>query len=228
MAVYSISRLLGRGVFALLGPVRVLHRERTGLPGAFLLASNHISHFDPPLISVAALRKIDWMAMAELFRHRWAAAFFRSIDAIRTDRSQVDRAAVRMALRRLREGRVVGIFPEGGIRAGPGSLLEGAPPRPGAVTLAQLADVPVVPCLVLGTDRLYNPWRWLPFRRTTFWVAFGPALEQHRDVPRLEARARLEHDLAECFQALYREMQETFRLGPDDLPKSPQARMQGK
>lgn len=228
MALYPISRILVRGIFSFLGPVRVLHPERTGLPGPYLLVSNHISHFDPPLIAMVTVRKVDWMAMAELFRHRWAAALLRVAHAIRTDRSRVDREAVRMALRRLREGRVVGIFPEGGIRTGASSLLEGAPIRPGAVTLAQIADVPVVPCLVLGTDRLYNPWRWLPFRRTPFWVAFGPPLEQRHDLSRLAARERLENDLEEGFQALYREMRETFGLGPDDLPKDPEARMSEK
>lgn len=224
---YSISRLLARGVFGLLGSVHVLHGERSARPGAYLLAANHISHFDPPLLSVITLRRIDWMAMADLYRHPWAAAFLRGVDSICTDRTKVDRAAVRTALERLRHRRVVGIFPEGGIRAGATSLLEGASMKPGAVTLAQMADVPVLPCVVLGTDRLYNHRCWMPFRRTRFWVAFGLPLVQRCDVPKAEARAQLEEDLAAAFRDLYVELQREFALSPDDLPHTPQARMKG-
>jgi len=221
---YSASRAIGRGIFGYLGPVRIMHRERSALPGAFLLAANHISHFDPPLISVAALRHIDWMAMAELFGTWWSRAYFRAVDTIRTDRKVTDRAAVRTALQRLRQGRTVGIFPEGGIRAGAISLLEGAPMRPGAAALAQIADVPILPCVVLGTDRLYSTGAWLPLRRGGFWVGFGEPLRPRSELPKAEARASLEADLAGAIRSVYAEMKETFHLQPEDLPHTPQER----
>jgi len=189
-----------------------------------LLAANHISHFDPPLLSVAVGRHIDWMAMLELFEKKWADRFFRSVNAFPTDRARVDRTAVRTALKRLEAGRVVGIFPEGGIRAGATSLLEGAPMRPGAASLAQMAGVPIVPCVVLGTDRLYNKECLKPFRRAKFWVGFGDALKTREDLPKTEAREQLEADLAAAIRALYAEMQKAFCLTPEDLPHTPQAR----
>src|SRR5437016_4831046 len=69
--------------------------------------------------------------------------------------------------------RVVGIFPEGGIRDGPRSVLEGAPPKPGTAALAQMAGAPILPCAIVGSDRLYNPRMWLPLRRVRVWIAFG-------------------------------------------------------
>ena len=54
-------------LFGYVARVRVLRRENANHKGAFLLASNHISHFDPFILSSVVRRKIDWMAMAEFF-----------------------------------------------------------------------------------------------------------------------------------------------------------------
>ena len=223
---YSVSRGVAKGVFAFLGPVCVLHRERLDREGSLLLASNHISHFDPPLLSVIARRKIDWMAMVELFASAWGSRYFGALDAFPTDRSRVDRKAVRTALKRLQLGRAVGIFPDGGIRVGSESVLEGAKMRPGVTTLAQLAKVPVVPCVVLGTDRLYNWKCWLPWRRVRFWVAIGEPLRQRLDLPKADARNQLERELAASFCSLYAEMRQAFKLSPGDLPHSQEEREQ--
>src|SRR2546430_11636122 len=66
---------------------------------------------------------------------------FRS-DAFPVDRNRADRTTIRGAIERLKNRRIVGLFPEGGIRDGARSLLEGAPLRPGASTLAHIAGVP--------------------------------------------------------------------------------------
>lgn len=168
-----ISRTLAKTIFSLLGPIRVFHPERSALPGPCVLAANHISHFDPPLISIAARRRIDWMAIKKLYKYRLAAFFFYSVGAFPVDRRTLARAAMKTALKRLKSGRIVGMFPEGGIRAGNTSLLGGAPMRPGVGALAQIADAPILPCLVLGTDRLYNKKNWRLFGRTPLWVGFG-------------------------------------------------------
>jgi 1-acyl-sn-glycerol-3-phosphate acyltransferase len=223
---YTFNRALAKGIFKYLGPIKLLHPERAERPGAFILAANHISHFDPPVLSVAIRRHIDWMAMLELFQNRWADRFFRSVNAFPTDRNKVDRTAVRTALKRLAAGHVVGIFPEGGIRDGARSILEGAPIRPGAASLAQIAGVPIIPCVVLGTDRLYAKRFWKPFRRATFWIGFGNPLTTDENLDKPVARERLEQVLAESIRAVYQEMQQAFCLTSDDLPHSPQARQE--
>ena len=172
-AVYYAGKFLVRFLFSCVARIHLIGRENAGCANAFLLASNHISHFDPFLISLAVRRKIDWMTMAEFFRPSALGFFLRSIDAFPAERDRADLKTIRTAINRLKSGRVVGLFPEGGIRDGANSLLEGAPLRPGAATLAQIADVPVVPCVILGTDRFYSRKQWLPFRRTPVWIAFG-------------------------------------------------------
>src|SRR2546423_79553 len=206
-------------LFAVIGKMHILHRERSKVRGAYILAANHISHFDPPILSVAARRKIDWMGMIELFEKPIVATWLRAIDTFPTDRARVDRAAVRTALARLARGHVVGIFPEGGIRDGERSVLAGAPPKPGTAVIAQLADAPLLPCAILGTDRLYNWEMWLPLRRVCIWIAFGKPISAPDEMSKAEARTFLDRELSEAFQNLFAELREHFALAEDDLPQ---------
>ncbi len=164
------------------------------------------------------------MTMAEFFRPPALGFFLRSIDAFPAERDRADLKTIRTAIDRLKSGRIVGIFPEGGIRDGARSLLEGAPLRPGAATLAQIADVPIVPCVILGTDRFYSKKQWLPFRRTPVWIAFGKPISCFPELQKSQARERIESELAAAFKNLYAELREKFRLTTDDLPQSPQER----
>jgi 1-acyl-sn-glycerol-3-phosphate acyltransferase len=223
---YSMSKSVLDCLFPLLMRRRLVGIERLdGLTGPFLLASNHISHFDPPVITSMLPFKIDWMAVVELFQHPVAAAYFRSVDAFPTDRSKADLRAVRNALARLKRGHVVGIYPEGGIRDGARSVLGGAPLKPGAAALAEMAGVPIVPCVVVGSDRLYNAKNWRRFRATPVWVAVGAALAIDPSLPKAEARQDLETRLASSILALGAELRAGHGVSAEDMPASPQARM---
>ncbi|HEY6070317.1 MAG TPA: lysophospholipid acyltransferase family protein, partial [Chthoniobacterales bacterium] len=98
--------------------VFVIGRENAEQPGGLLFASNHISHFDPFIISSVVRRKIDWMAMAEFFPMPIVGSFLRAVDAFPAERDRADRKTIRAAIERLKNGRIVGVFPEGGIRDG--------------------------------------------------------------------------------------------------------------
>jgi 1-acyl-sn-glycerol-3-phosphate acyltransferase len=219
--VYMLSRFIARGIFSLLGNVRVFHAERSALAGPCVLASNHISHFDPPLISVAARRKIDWMAVKELFKHPLASLYLRTIHTFPVDRQNLDRASVKTAWQRLKAGRMVGMFPEGGIRAGATSVLEGAPIKPGAGALALMAGAPVLPCVVIGTDRLYNRKNWRLFGRTPFRVGFGEPILLPAGMDKAGARAHLDRELSAALRRLLAEMRGHYGLTEADLPKTP-------
>jgi 1-acyl-sn-glycerol-3-phosphate acyltransferase len=245
-APYRAGRLMVRLLFGCVARVRVLGAEnanRTGGPArsttparnasdaggalqaGFLLAANHISHFDPFLISLAVRRKIDWMTMAEFFRPPAVGFLLRAVDAFPADRDRADRKTIRTAIERLKGERVVGLFPEGGIRDGVHSLLEGAPLRPGAATLAHIARVPILPCVILGSDRLYSWRQWLPLRRTPIWIAFGHPISHFPELQKSEARERIESELTSAFKHLYVQLRREFRLTADDLPHSPRDRM---
>jgi 1-acyl-sn-glycerol-3-phosphate acyltransferase len=220
--IYHASRLLAKLLFAPFVKIHLLRPELARRDGAWILASNHISHFDPPLVGIAVRRKIDWMGMMELFRLPLLGPWLRAIDTFPVDRAHLDRHAVRIALTRLRAARALGIFPEGGIRDGPASVLEGAPLRPGVAGLSQMTGAPVIPCVIMGSDRIYIlPRLWRPGRRLPVWIAFGEPLLPPAGLDRATARAALETRLAEAFQQLALEMRRHFQLTQDDLPQSP-------
>ena len=201
-----ISRLLAKLIFLPFGKLCILRGEFSAMKGAYILAANHISHFDPPILGVATRRKIDWMAMAELFRNPVFSIWARSIGTFATDRDKPDRASVKMALTRLKWQRVVGIFPETGLRDGDCSVLTGGPIDSGVAALAQMSGVPILPCVILGSDRLYNPRNWMPFRRVTVWVGFGEPIAPPAGSEKREARFRLELELRAALRNLCAEM----------------------
>jgi 1-acyl-sn-glycerol-3-phosphate acyltransferase len=222
--VYGASRALARLLLAPFTRTRVLgrqHLEACG-NGACLLAANHISHFDPVLLGCAIDRRIDYMATAEFFSPAPYGAWMRAVGAFPVNRSGPGAQAIREAARRLRSGRLVGMFPEGGLRAGATSILEGAPGRAGLGRLASLAQSPVVPCVILGTDRLYDPHRWRPGRgRVPIWIGFGVAIAPSDWAGNNAAADDL---LGERLRALYAQMKQHFALQSADLPTTPQRR----
>src|SRR5947209_3921834 len=205
--------------------IYVIGSEHLNRAGGFLLASNHISHFDPLIISSIVRRKIDWMAMAEFFPVPGLGHFLRAVDAFPAERDRADRKTIRTAIERLKNERIVGVFPEGGIRDGAQSLLEGALVRAGASTLAHIADVPILPSVILGSDRLYAKRSWLPLKRTPIWIAFGEPIAPKPELEKSIARAQIETQLTNAFQRLYSQLRDKFELTSDDLPHSPRERM---
>ena len=170
---YRAVRFVGRGVFRVASAPRILHAERAERPGAYLLAANHESVFDAPLLTAATPRVIYWLSITEIFRHPAARWFLSSMNASPLDRSKADTATVRAIVRHLRRGRVVGIFPEGGVRTGENSALQQGSIHEGVCRLAMLARVPVLPCAVLGGSKFARWTRWAPGAGTRWAVVFG-------------------------------------------------------
>jgi len=215
---YMASRLLLKLILALVARTIVLHRERTLLPGGWMLASNHISHFDPPFLGVACRRKMDWMTSKEFYDDRLLGAWMRAVDTFPVDRERPDRTSIRTALQRLAASRVVGMFPEGGIRDGSRSVLQRAALRPGLSALAEMSHAPVIPCVIVGSDRLYAPKMWWPFRRARVWISFGEPIRFAGEGK--EARASFDAAFTDAIQSLLGELRTRFGLTDEDLPQS--------
>jgi 1-acyl-sn-glycerol-3-phosphate acyltransferase len=136
--------------------------------------ANHISYFDPPILGIALPRPVGYLAQVELFRTRLGSWLFHQIRCLPINRAKPDRTSIREAIRRLKQGWCLGIFPEGGIRQGENSVLGGNPIlRPGAGALALLAGVPIVPTLIEGTREGYNWKKLLLLRRPIVRITFG-------------------------------------------------------
>ncbi len=217
-AFNSAARAAFRAIFRAAGRMHIEHLAPIPHAGPLILASNHISHFDPPLIGAFFSRHVDWMAMEELFRHEGFGRALALTGAFKVNRDGTDRTALRTAARRLQAGRVVGIFPEGGIRAGETSILDGAPMRPGLAALSLLGKAPVLPSVIAGTDRLYHKKNWLPGRRPPIWIVTGAPIAPEGE------RAALHDCIAAAFIDLKKHLLTLPGFRTRDLPQTPQAR----
>jgi 1-acyl-sn-glycerol-3-phosphate acyltransferase len=218
---YRLTRLAARASFAPFASLRIWRPPGAIEPsGAAVLVSNHISHFDPILLSVAYSRSIDWMTTLEFYDNPLLAAWLRGLNTFPVDRSRPDRRALRLGVERLRGGKLVGMFPEGGIRAGSKSILGGSSPKSGAVVLARLAEAPIIPCVIFGSDRLYakKSWSLIP-PRIPVWIAIGSTFSVGNET---EGDDNLL--LATALRDLAAKTIAHFDLGQDDLPATPQHR----
>jgi len=203
---YRGVRTLGTVVFRLASRPLILHPERAAMPGPYLLAANHESHFDAALLIAATPRVICWLSIVELFQHPLSRWFLRAMLAAPLDRSRPDATTVRAILRHLRCGRVVGLFPEGNLRAGPDSVLAGGALRDGIARLAEIGRVPVLPCVVAG-GHAFGRWpAWLPLFRTRWAVAFGEPIHLPENPDRTAARQAFHSELAAALRQLHGEV----------------------
>ncbi len=147
---YRLSWLFLNLIERLLFGFRVYGAENVPLVGGVIIASNHVSYCDPPVVGSAVPREVFFLAKEELFRNRAFAWLIKNYNAIPLRRWSGDIGAVRKAVALLNEGKAIIMFPEG-TRSLSGRLLK---PKPGIGLIASLASVPVVPTYVSGTNRL--------------------------------------------------------------------------
>jgi 1-acyl-sn-glycerol-3-phosphate acyltransferase len=155
---------------------RVYHNLKVLTPatvprkGPAILVCNHISPIDPILIqSTCTYRLIMWMMAKEYMDLPVLGRVFKKLDVIPVDRGTRETGPMRTAFRRLHEGRILGIFPEGKIST-TNELLEF---QTGVALMAIRAKVPVYPAYLDGTQR--NKEMLQAFlQRSSSVIAFGP------------------------------------------------------
>ena len=176
------------------------HVPRTG---GCILAVNHVSFLDPPVIGAACPRRVVFMARRDLFGQRLLAAFMRGVYVIPLARGEGDLGAIRKAVDRLHAGDVVAIFPEGQRQR---SEALGVAKR-GVGLLAAAAKVPVIPVYLQGTSQALPP-EARSLRRAKIRVAFGAVIPYTRASdsagghPAREAHERLARIVTDEWRAL--------------------------
>jgi 1-acyl-sn-glycerol-3-phosphate acyltransferase len=145
--------------YILLGPLlRLIYRPRArgleNIPrsGGFILAANHISFVDSLFMPLVCPRPVVFLGKSDYFkswRTRW---FFKAVNVIPVQREggSAGEAAILAGIQALREGKVVGIYPEG-TRSPDGRLYRG---KTGVARMALEAQVPVIPVSIRGTDEV--------------------------------------------------------------------------
>ncbi|HOS43560.1 MAG TPA: lysophospholipid acyltransferase family protein [Armatimonadota bacterium] len=151
--LYAIGRNTCWVLAKLFGRLRVHGRGHVPTTGGVLLAANHTSYADPPLVGVGAPRRVHYMAKAELFAVPVLGALIARVGAFPVRRGTADRQALRIANDLLTAGEAVVIFFEGG-RSPDGRLL---PPELGPAMIALKAGVPIVPTAIINADKMLPP-----------------------------------------------------------------------
>ena len=145
---------LFRGLFR--GSTRGL--EHVPMDGPLVVASNHGSHLDPPLLGHALGRPVAFMAKAELFAVPLLGAVIRACGAYPVRRGASDREAIRTATAKLEEGWATGVFLDG-TRQADGRVNN---PLPGAALLAARSGAPLLPVAIVNSHRALSSGRLWP------------------------------------------------------------------
>ena len=164
---YSAARLLVGGCCRILTGWDVRGLAHIPRRGGVVVASNHISFWDPPLIGAAVPRELYFLAREDLLRTPGLGTLIRSVNALPIRRGVMDLSGLSRARGRLEQGGALLMFPEGS-RMKDGEL---HPARPGVGMMAVQADVPIVPCYISGSNR-QRQW-WYRGARVRLW--FGRA-----------------------------------------------------
>lgn len=140
--------------------------------GPFLIAANHASHLDPPLVGCQIARQMRFFARKTLWSNAVTSWWLNRTECIPVDRDSGDVGAIKRVLQALKENRAIVLFPEG-TRSQDGQLQK---PKAGVGLMACKTGAPVVPCRVFGSFEAFGKGAKLPRFGTPVTVVFGPPI----------------------------------------------------
>ncbi|MGA3265370.1 MAG: lysophospholipid acyltransferase family protein [Verrucomicrobiota bacterium] len=192
---YRLGWMFFRTVYATYFRWRVFNPERVPLTGPVILASNHASFLDPPLVGAGLKRGINYLARESLFRFPGIGALLRSWSSVPVDREGGGAAGLKAILDRLLAGGGIILFPEG-TRTRDGQL---QPARSGIGLVVIKSNAPVVPVRVFGTYQAYG--RHVKFPRPhRIMVKYGQPMQF--EALRAEAKNCSKPRLKEIYQEI--------------------------
>ncbi len=191
---YRVEQWLIRNFVRCVFGLRYSGVENLPATGGVLLAANHKSYLDPPIVGAGLSRELRYFAKRQLFEIPILGAIIRDSGGFPVDREAFDRRAVATAMQIVRSGGALLVFPEGTRMRMPGL----GEPKEGIALLALESGVPVVPVHVASA---WEPRRTL-FRRIPIQVRYGPPLV-FESLPRGSARrAQYSHVSQQIFAAI--------------------------
>ncbi|MEH6987230.1 lysophospholipid acyltransferase family protein [Cytobacillus firmus] len=152
MNLYAFAKAAVYGVLKPIYRFEVIGKENFPEEGGVLLCSNHIDNLDPPVVGINAPRPVYFMAKEELFNVPVLGKIVPHLNAFPVKRGMSDREALRKGLGILKEGNVLGLFPEG-TRSKTGQLGKGLA---GAGFFALRSEAHVVPCAIIGPYKAFS------------------------------------------------------------------------
>ncbi len=169
--IYSICIFLQRITLRSFSTWRVIGISNVPKTGPLIIAANHQSNFDPPLLSASIPRKVNFLAKGSVFTGGIVNYLLKAYGAHPVNRDSIDLKAYRWATQLLKQGNVIVIFPEG--TRNPKSM---AQPKKGAAKLAIATNAKIIPVGITGTENLGT---WLRVLNPTgkLTVNIGPPID---------------------------------------------------
>jgi len=155
---YKIFKALCHIWFGTIFRTRVIGAENIPRDGAFILAANHVSNWDPPFLGTFIAREVNYMAKEELFRNPIMAAICRALHVFPVKRGTADKTAIKTALKVLKDGKCLGIFPEG-TRSKTGKLGKA---EAGVSLIAAMSKAPIIPAAIVDTEKIFSREKFFP------------------------------------------------------------------
>ena len=168
--------------------MRIIGTEHVPPDGPVIVAANHRSMWDIPVLAIACPRRIVFMAKMELYKNRFLERLWFELGGFPVRREIADLRAIDTSMAVLHRGLALGLYPEG-TRSFTGEML---PFLRGAAWLALKTGAPIVPCGITGTSRPARPGKPRPRSRRPVSVAFGPAIRVAAEPDPLARREKAE------------------------------------
>ena len=176
---------------------KIYDAEKVPRKGPFILVSNHASYFDPVVIASAVGRPVAYMAKEELFKVPVLKQAITLYGAYPVKRSMADRQAIKSAISALGKGWAIGIFLEG-TRTSNAKITD---PKLGAALIASLAQVPILPVSLWGSEHILNKGSSLP-RMVPLTIRVGEVISAPENNSR-EELLRITQNCADSINSLH-------------------------
>lgn len=149
---YKLIRVIGNIILRMIFRIRISGKENVPMNGRFILCANHISNWDPVLISIVIPRQISWMAKKELFKTKTLSFILKHLGVFPVSRGDTDISAIKKSIRILKDEKVLGIFPEG-TRVKEINLDNA---KTGVALLSLRSNSPILPVYIESTYKLFS------------------------------------------------------------------------
>ncbi|MBF0385264.1 MAG: 1-acyl-sn-glycerol-3-phosphate acyltransferase [Candidatus Omnitrophica bacterium] len=170
--IYWITWFILRVISYFLFPIKTCGRENIPQKGGLIFASNHRSNLDPVLIPIACFRRCDFVAKDSLFKNNLFGRYLKRLGAFPIRREVGDVGALKEAIKRLKNGKAVVIFPEGTrvIEENDRQI------QPGVGLIAAKAGKTIVPVFIEGSDKAMPPGAKF-IKRNLISITYGKPID---------------------------------------------------
>ena len=199
---YKFFKILCRIWYGIFLRTKVIGAENIPAEGGFILASNHMANWDPPFLGTFSPRIVNFMGKEELFKNPIMAAICRGLHVFPVKRGAADKAAIKTAVKILKSGECLGIFPEG-TRSKTGKLGKA---ESGVSLIAAMTKAPIIPAAIVNTDKIFSAE--VKFPRLA--VVYGTPIY-------FDGNAKDKEQLANFAQSIMAEIAKLKTLGENSL-----------